>query len=44
MACCTTNAATGTRFTPIKVIVAFEVPNGTRPWTCRPPQAILTIR
>jgi len=38
------NAATGTRFIPIKVIVALEALRTARPWTCRSPQAILTIR
>jgi hypothetical protein len=38
------NAAAGTRFTPIKVIVALKVLRVARPWTCRSPRAILTIR
>ena len=30
MACCTSNAAIGARFTPIKVIVALEVQRGSQ--------------
>jgi hypothetical protein len=44
MALAAVNAATGTRFSPIKVIVAFDVHRVARPWTCRSARAILTIR